>query len=145
MSACCTFRLLYVPQTPRVQHTRDSHLTSIPPAFWSSFSFVTQHINIDEQVSTMEWEGGWNPRASLWWLTTLYGVPTHAHPYNPPPPPPSRSLSPSVVLPFRVLQYLRWSSHTTSFMAECFSFRIHSNISVVHRMRGTPISGCNLD
>lgn len=38
-------------------NTRDSHLTSIPPAFWSSFSFVTQHINIDEQVSTMEWEG----------------------------------------------------------------------------------------
>lgn len=133
MSACCTFRLLYGSQTPRVLHTRDSHLTSIPPAFWSSFSFVTQHINIDEQVSTMEWEGDQIPGQvyddSPPWMGSQPTLTPTIHP----PLPPSRSLSPSVVLPFRVLQYLRWSSHT-SFMAEWFAFRIHSNISVVHRM-----------
>lgn len=80
-------RLLYWWQRPRVLHTRDSHLTSILPAFWSSFTFVTHHINIDEQVSTTEWVGDQIPGQVYDDSPPCMGSqPTLTPPYNTPPP-----------------------------------------------------------
>lgn len=133
MNACCTFRLLYVSQNLRVLHTRDSHLTSIPPAFWSSFSFVTQHINIDEQVSTMEWEGD--------------QIPGQVYDDSPPCMGSQPTLTPTIhpspiALSFSLCR-AAFPSSTVSGMIESESHIIYgemicvaySNISVEHRQR----------